>query len=421
VKLLLSFRVDSPLVPETDCWMTSALVKDYASLSNAPTATSQLPTKLRSLFITWVNWICQQATFQIIRKAVCCNFILLMLLLNHGYGGDPKGELIDFLEKASRSIEVLAGTLETLKLADTDISTGSLPIKSEGNASYARFYKHGENILLETSGNTELSNVGPGSRFNNIADVIVFSDAQVFEFLPLGSGADPFANLHIRRPKDVPNLRRRIDDSFVFVLASAYQVNGLSVAPSVVSPDVEVSGDLQSGLSLYAKSGSKEANSNSRYTVKASEGKFSTYVRVESQLTGTGSLVVEVRCDGLWDGLTATPSIVVRKLSGTAFGEPVVNQYKITVEPWEESIKFPIDKFFFKRYERDYTVSNGDELTGEVIEAVPEHIRGLGMRRFAISREPLRRGYSYTIAAGVVFSLLVIFGTVWILKKGMGR
>jgi hypothetical protein len=43
------------------------------------------------------------------------------------------------------------------------------------------------------------------------------------------------------------------------------------------------------------------------------------------------------------------------------------------------------------------------------------------MKRFDTIQNPLRRGYGYTIAAGVLFSLLVILGIFWILKKGRVR
>jgi hypothetical protein len=421
VRLFSSFHIHSPSFTKTVSRSPSALPQDDLLSVNGPVEKKQESVRHRSLLFRFIDRICLLVASRVKANRGCCCGILVILLQNQVHAGDPKSELLDFLEKASRSIEILSGTIEEIKLSDTDITKGSLPLKSDAIASVARFFKNGENILLETSGNIELSNVGPGSRFNNIADVIVFSDDQVFEFLPLGSGADPFGNLHIYRPKDVPQLRRRIDENLIFVLSSAYQVNGLSVAPSVISPEVQVSGDLQSGLSLHAKSGSKEAISNSRYNVTASDGKFSTYAQVEGQITGAGSLVIEVRCDGLWDGLTAIPNVVVRKVSGAAFGDPVVNQYKVIYEPWDESVKFPVDKLFFKRYERDYTVSDGLEFKGEVIEAVPEHIRGLGMKRFSASENPLRRGYGYTIAAGVLLSLLVILGTFWILKKGRVR
>jgi hypothetical protein len=348
------------------------------------------------------------------------SIIVTVILLNHGFCGDPRTELLEFLNKASKSNDTLSGKVEEFELPDTNIAAGSLPLKAEKTTSSARFHKQGENILFETSGNVELSNVGVDSRFNNIADVIVFSEDQVFSFLPLGSGADPFANLHIYRPKDVPHLRRRIDNSLVFVLASAYQVSGLSVASAVISPDAKVSGDLQTGLSLHVISKSPVKN-ELKYNVKASEGKFSTFAILDTQLGESGSIVYEVRSEGLWNGHSAIPDIVVKRVSGATFGNPVVNQYKVGVEPSDEKIKFPIDKLFFKRYERDYTVSNGEKLTGEIIEAVPENIRGLGMKRFATDRNPLRRGYGYTIAAGVLFSLLAIFSTFWILKKGRMR
>jgi len=414
----------SPSFAEPVSCKPSLLVHDGSLFSNAPTTTGQVLVKLCSLFINSVNWICQNVTFAINIKSVSLCFIVLVLLLNHGYGGDPRTELLDFLEKATKSTDILSGTLETLKLADTDITKGSLPLKSDESARVARFYKHGEDILLETSGNIELSNVGPGSRFNNIADVIVFSDDQVFEFIPLVSGLDPFANLRVHRPKDAEGLRSRIDDSLIFVLASAYQVNGLSFASYVISPDAQVSGDLQSGLSLHVTFETLSGKNDLKYIVKASDGKFSSYAKVESTVAGAGNVVVEVRCDGLWNGITASPNLVVRRLSGGPFSNPVVEQVKVIVEPWDESIKFPIDKEFFKRYERDYTFHKGVDFAGqniEVIEAVPGHIRGLGMKRFDTIQNPLRRGYGYTIAAGVLFSLLVILGIFWILKKGRVR
>lgn len=308
------------------------------------------------------------------------------------YADDATKSLLSFLGKASKSVESVAGSMDTYELGSTAISEIDVQSVVGAPASSSRFFKGSDGLIIETLGEEGLADVGYGSKYNGIADVIGFSEKELFSFVPVQSTAEPFANLSIYPRHQAPKFDNRIQTNFLNVINGLFEISGFPIASAAIRPEAKIVGGLSNGIELNIADKTSGIGTQLSFTVQSRAGNVYTTSRLLTQPTVDQELVVETRCAGRVVNDEFRPDYVIRRMSGALFGEAQTELFKLTLSEKEPEINFPIDKYFFKRYERDYTVCYGDStVTSEMIEAASEANRQLGEKRFALSAAGAQR------------------------------
>lgn len=327
-----------------------------------------------------------------IRIALLVLFVCNGFTWNCTYADDATKSLRSFLGKASKSVESVTGKMDTFELGSTAISEVDVQAVVGDPASSSRFFKGKDGLIIETLGEEGLADVGYGSKYNGIADVIGFSEKELFSFVPVQYSAKPFANLSIYPRHQAPQFDNRIQTSFLNVINGLFEISGFPIASAAIRPEAKIVGDLSDAIELNISESTNGIETQLSFSVQSREGNIYTTSRLLTQPTVDQELVVETRCAGRVVNDEFRPDYVIRRMSGVLFGEAQTELFKMTLSERDSEINFPIDKYFFKRYERDYTVCYGDStVTSEMIEAASETNRQLGEKRFASSAAGAQR------------------------------
>lgn len=242
-----------------------------------------------------------------------------------------------------------------------------LKLQSQG-----RIWVESGNVVVEFLGGSEMTAVGKGSQYNDIEEVLALSDGTAYRFTAVGSTLTPYANLRIQDPGKSNLISSSINENILVYLKAITEIGGFPISSVLSVPNSVVRVDPSKGFySVSAKydDATNPASISYELTVVGSE------VKCKSKLT-TGiparSLSIEslVEAD-LTDGVII-PRQVARRLSGPGYG--VARREIMKFTPKElEGLKFPITSQFFRRYERNFAVLQGEsQESSEYVTATPD-------------------------------------------------
>lgn len=244
--------------------------------------------------------------------------------------------------------------------APLDFRTDGLRPKFKG-----RVWVKGDDALVEFLGNPGMTPAGGESRskYSDIFQVLAASKDGTFDFTAL---APTHATLKTYTPDQPEWVRNRIDSQILDPLSAFSTINGFPIATLLTNGEAVVRADPAKGqYSITAKHKDPGHPSTLTYDLAITD----QAVRCSSKLTGgppDSVITIETLAEGDIQSGTFIPRRVAKRTSAPGWGDTGPGWRDVTREvahftPKDfEPAPFPITADFFKKYERPYSVTQGD-------------------------------------------------------------
>jgi len=280
--------------------------------------------------------------------------------------GDDSKDLAALLSRADVVARGFRGEFETFRGEDRpdeplDFRTDGLKREFKG-----RLWVKGDDALVEFLGDPGMTPPGWNGRYKNVVQALAASKNETFDFTAIGSTAAPYANLRVYAPDQPEWVRNRIDSQVLDYLNALSTINGFQVESLLTSAEAVVKADPAKGrYSITARHNDAKNPSTITYDLTISD----QTVSCSSKLTtgpAASVIIIETMAEGEIQGETIIPRRVARRISAPAWGDmgpglrDVTREVALFTPKDLEPAPFPISSDFFKKYERPYSVIQGD-------------------------------------------------------------
>lgn len=298
----------------------------------------------------------------------CWAFLLCVGLLpcSPTSAEDGSKELAELLSRADVVARGFRGEFETFSGEDQpeaplDFRTEGLRWKARG-----RLWVKGDDALVEFLGYPGATPAGSESRYEDIIQVLAASKDGTFDFTAVGPAAMYHATLKTYSPDQPEWVRNRIDSQILDPLKSLSTISGYPIATLVASGDAIVQANPAQGqYSITAQHKDPGHPSTLTYDLTITD----QTVRCSSKLTAgppASVITIETLAEGDIQSGTIIPRRVAKRISAPAWGNLGPGWRDVTREVTHFTPKsfdpapFPITADYFKKYERSYSVTQGD-------------------------------------------------------------
>jgi len=342
--------------------------------------------------------------------------LILGIVLTHSACAGALEDLAAILADAEKPVSFFRGRITAYKGEDTVESVQqdiSHTVDGLRKLHEANVWIDGSHALVEFSAEpaTNISDpgsryVGPSSPYNDLNEVLATGSAGAFQYLTIYSSDKPFANLHVFDARNSELIRIRLNDVAFSALKAFTELGQFPLKAVLVDPSCEVTYRKTDGRYIvHAKSDQAGRNTTLDYWISRTGQDVEARMSLSTDDGNRGDLLLQSHVRGIAGRDGIIPKVITRRYSGSLFGPTEREVVHIEAKDLEH-VGLPVNRDFFRRYERDYAVlDNQATRTDALVRATPD--------RYAIPLdERVGLGAIEVPEAGGWFGRLLLIGNI---------